>query len=214
MESILILIAIFVVDAVIKSRRRKAAEQEEREMQKRSSRMPPAPSYDEDEENEDGYPEYNSPTGMDRTDADRAEVPKSLQDLIKQFEYMQRDPGTRGNDPDFDDAEEISVPEKHAAKPAEDNETKFWEEEHNRRKIAEQQEMEKRVAEIKARSSQDSVPDGIMLGLSDSAEKNDGAGKLHRKFKNASMEEIRRGFIWAKVLDEPRFKKRWSARAR
>lgn len=26
--------------------------------------------------------------------------------------------------------------------------------------------------------------------------------------------EIRRGFIWAKVLDEPRFKKRWSSRVR
>lgn len=29
-----------------------------------------------------------------------------------------------------------------------------------------------------------------------------------------TKEDIRRGFIWAKVLDEPRFKKRWSARVR
>lgn len=29
-----------------------------------------------------------------------------------------------------------------------------------------------------------------------------------------NIEDIRRGFIWAKVIDEPRFKKRWSASAR
>ncbi|MCQ2105178.1 MAG: hypothetical protein MJZ26_05230 [Fibrobacter sp.] len=32
--------------------------------------------------------------------------------------------------------------------------------------------------------------------------------------RDFNKDEIRRGFIWAKVLDEPRFKKRWSARAR
>ena len=29
-----------------------------------------------------------------------------------------------------------------------------------------------------------------------------------------SIADVRRGFIWAKVLDEPRFKRRWSARYR
>lgn len=29
-----------------------------------------------------------------------------------------------------------------------------------------------------------------------------------------NIEDIRRGFIWAKVIDEPRFKRRWSARVR
>jgi len=29
-----------------------------------------------------------------------------------------------------------------------------------------------------------------------------------------NRDEIRRGFVWAKVLDEPRFKKRWTAKAR
>lgn len=29
-----------------------------------------------------------------------------------------------------------------------------------------------------------------------------------------NIDDIRRGFLWAKVIDEPRFKKRWSARAR
>lgn len=32
--------------------------------------------------------------------------------------------------------------------------------------------------------------------------------------RDFNKDEIRRGFIWAKVLDEPRFKKRWSARVR
>lgn len=35
--------------------------------------------------------------------------------------------------------------------------------------------------------------------------------KVSRNFNKA---EIRRGFIWAKVIDEPRFKKRWNSRVR
>lgn len=40
----------------------------------------------------------------------------------------------------------------------------------------------------------------------------DASHKSHKRTFDRA--EIRRGFIWAKVLDEPRFKKRWSARAR
>lgn len=32
--------------------------------------------------------------------------------------------------------------------------------------------------------------------------------------KNVLKEDLRRGFIWAKIIDEPRFKKRWSAKTR
>ncbi len=41
------------------------------------------------------------------------------------------------------------------------------------------------------------------------------ANSEHRKHsRNFNKAEIRRGFVWAKVLDEPRFKKRWSSRVR
>lgn len=39
---------------------------------------------------------------------------------------------------------------------------------------------------------------------------------IHRTplLSTKNIGDIRRGFLWAKVIDEPRFKKRWSARAR
>ncbi len=41
------------------------------------------------------------------------------------------------------------------------------------------------------------------------------ANSEHRKHsRNFNKAEIRRGFVWAKVLDEPRFKKRWNSRVR
>lgn len=59
---------------------------------------------------------------------------------------------------------------------------------------------------------------GGMEGLPDASEgiespclNNSDHRKHNRTFNHA---EIRRGFIWAKVLDEPRFKKHWSSRVR
>ena len=48
-----------------------------------------------------------------------------------------------------------------------------------------------------------------------SSENGEGAAKRHAPMLSSkSIGDIRRGFLWAKVIDEPRFKKRWSARAR
>lgn len=48
-----------------------------------------------------------------------------------------------------------------------------------------------------------------------SSENGEGLAKRHAPMLSSkSIGDIRRGFLWAKVIDEPRFKKRWSARAR
>ncbi len=75
-------------------------------------------------------------------------------------------------------------------------------------------ELEERARQLREQAQQvDSLPDAA-----------DGDSPIdapclsaadHRAHKRAfNRAEIRRGFVWAKVLDEPRFKKRWSSRVR
>lgn len=69
-------------------------------------------------------------------------------------------------------------------------------------------ELEERARKIREQAGQQNLP-GEELDVPCLA---DSTHKAHsRSFDRA---EIRRGFIWAKVLDEPRFKKRWSSRVR
>lgn len=71
-------------------------------------------------------------------------------------------------------------------------------------------ELEERARQIREQAAQGTLPDasegieGPCLASSDH--------KTHRRTFDKA--EIRRGFVWAKVLDEPRFKKRWNARTR
>ncbi|MCQ2107736.1 MAG: hypothetical protein MJZ05_03115 [Fibrobacter sp.] len=71
-------------------------------------------------------------------------------------------------------------------------------------------ELEERARQIREQAAQGSLPDaseGIEGPCLASSEH-----KTHRRTFDKA--EIRRGFVWAKVLDEPRFKKRWSSRVR
>lgn len=71
-------------------------------------------------------------------------------------------------------------------------------------------ELEERARQLREQAAQGTLPDasegieGPCLASSDH--------KTHRRTFDKA--EIRRGFVWAKVLDEPRFKKRWNARTR
>ncbi|MCQ2125370.1 MAG: hypothetical protein MJZ25_14420 [Fibrobacter sp.] len=71
-------------------------------------------------------------------------------------------------------------------------------------------ELEERARQLREQAVQGTLPDasegieGPCLASSDH--------KTHRRTFDKA--EIRRGFVWAKVLDEPRFKKRWSSRVR
>lgn len=71
-------------------------------------------------------------------------------------------------------------------------------------------ELEERARQLREQAAQGTLPDasegieGPCLASSDH--------KTHRRTFDKA--EIRRGFVWAKVLDEPRFKKRWSSRVR
>ncbi len=49
---------------------------------------------------------------------------------------------------------------------------------------------------------------------SDVSETEDAAKRSQLPSRHISKEEVRRGFIWAKIIDEPRFRRRWTAKAR
>lgn len=76
---------------------------------------------------------------------------------------------------------------------------------------------QKELAELEERARQlrDQAGQGILPETAQAvAEPCLASADNHVHTRNLDKSEIRRGFIWAKVLDEPRFKKRWSARVR
>lgn len=301
MESLLILVAIFVIDAVIKSAAKKRKQQQQLPPQNQSH-----PKNSEDEEN------------------DRSQAPRSLQDLIRQFQEAQREasqgtyvPPTPPVEEDEDDVDELPV-----VTPANPGHFSFmeiaesviqWEEvsvdylqdafgfskatatkvlaelqEHKivgrdmgdgycdvlvhdkvelanlfkreqleakkamqkelARKKAELQSKWKHKAETPKASIEANAPNavnGIDAELERQRQLNELEARAHESREAAhaansgelealaaaaasvdasttaktiqrhfNIAEIRRGFIWAKVIDEPRFKRRWSARAR
>lgn len=72
-------------------------------------------------------------------------------------------------------------------------------------------ELEARAREAREHAGTD-LAEAAALANSENGE---GAAKRHAPLLSSkSTADIRRGFLWAKVIDEPRFKKRWSARTR
>jgi len=72
--------------------------------------------------------------------------------------------------------------------------------------------LEERARQMREQAQQiESLPVAEEESLDDSD-----ASTAKRKARKRTFDraEIRRGFVWAKVLDEPRFKKRWSSRVR
>lgn len=86
---------------------------------------------------------------------------------------------------------------------------------HSRREAELQHQKELAELEERARQLREQAGQGALPDASETLEEPCLASAEHRKHtRNFNKAEIRRGFIWAKVLDEPRFKKRWSARVR
>lgn len=69
-------------------------------------------------------------------------------------------------------------------------------------------ELEERASQLREQASRGTLP---LTSEDDILQK---GSRLGPRASRLNKDEIRRGFIWAKVLDEPRFKRRWSARVR
>ena len=77
---------------------------------------------------------------------------------------------------------------------------------------AEQERIEQVTREDDSRKTRDGLPGEGSLEIGEGT--NETPAENPRRQRTFERSEIRRGFIWAKVLDEPRFKKRWNPRVR
>ena len=94
------------------------------------------------------------------------------------------------------------------------DETEFQQQEEARRQELDRQrklnELEKR-----AKSARESAAAFTGEGYAGSAGNNETVQAVRKPaVSTRNIADVRKGFIWAKVLDEPRFKRRWSARYR
>ena len=275
MEGLLILIAIVVIDAVIKGAAKKRKQQQQLPRQGQSQQKS---SHRENYENEE--------TG-------RSQAPRSLQDLIRQFQEAQREasqgtyvPPNPPMDEENEDEEDVDLP---VVKPSNPGHFSFkeiaesviqWEEVsvdylqeafnfseatatkvlaelqkhkivgrdmgdgfcdilvHDKVELANlfkreqakantaatatkdvsaELERQRELNKLEARAREARENAGTPSEIADNGSSGEAdlssVNKPHIHLSR-NIEDIRRGFIWAKVIDEPRFKKRWSAQVR
>jgi hypothetical protein len=97
---------------------------------------------------------------------------------------------------------------KEPLKKADDRET---DEEDSARQRELDRQRELNALEERARSARESA--AAFMG-NDVASEAEQAPRRAPLVSTKSLADVRKGFIWAKVLDEPRFKRRWSAQYR
>lgn len=264
MESLLILIGIFVVNAVIKSMAAKKKSSSER------NHLPPTRRMSSENDEEDGLDETEQ-----SPNAEPHNAPRNLQDLIRQFQEAQRQasqgtyvpptPPVKDDDANpghfsfkeiaesviqweeasvdylqdafgFSKATALNVLEelqKHEI-VGRDMGDGFCdvlvhdkvelanlfkrEQAEAKQSVDAELERQRRLNKLEARARDARENAGISNndfageGIPGESEANTENRPLIRLSRNIG--DIRRGFIWAKVLDEPRFKKRWSPRTR
>jgi len=240
----LIFIAIAVVITIIQKKLEKAKEQQNQLPRHQEQRR-------ENGEADDDTQETNSP-------------PRSLQDLIRQFENAQRQ-ATQGNiepptppvqrkhpeqltlrdiaevviEVDYIDLEflmeEFDVDENTAAEMLMDlqahrivgrdmgegecdvlvHDLEELDNLLSHEKRAEQEsQRELNALEDRARSARESAAAITEMGASAEASAEPATAPKRPLVSTRNLADVRKGFIWAKVLDEPRFKRRWSAQYR
>lgn len=86
------------------------------------------------------------------------------------------------------------------------------EDEARRRELERQRELNS--LEDRARSARESAAAITEMGASAEASAEPAAAPKRSLVSTRNLADVRKGFIWAKVLDEPRFKRRWSTQYR
>jgi hypothetical protein len=100
---------------------------------------------------------------------------------------------------------------KEALRQADERET---DEEDSARQRELERQRELNALEDRARSARESAAAITEMGASAEASAEPAAASKRPLVSTRNLADVRKGFIWAKVLDEPRFKRRWSAQYR
>ena len=100
---------------------------------------------------------------------------------------------------------------KEALRQADERET---DEEDSARQRELERQRELNALEDRARSARESAAAITEMGASAEASAEPAAAPKRPLVSTRNLADVRKGFIWAKVLDEPRFKRRWSTQYR
>ena len=100
---------------------------------------------------------------------------------------------------------------KEALRQADERET---DEEDSARQRELERQRELNALEDRARSARESAAAITEMGASAEASAEPATAPKRTLVSTRNLADVRKGFIWAKVLDEPRFKRRWSTQYR
>lgn len=159
---------------------------------------------------------------MEVFEVDKNEASRILEALQK-HRIVGRDMGEGDCDVlihDLDELENLINREKRAE--AERQKALEREELEQRRRdeeeYARQQELERQrelnALEERAKSARESAAEFMGANISDTGSQKTNSVTRKPAVSTKNIADVRKGFIWAKVLDEPRFKRRWSAQYR
>ncbi|MBR2074532.1 MAG: hypothetical protein IKB43_06525 [Fibrobacter sp.] len=117
---------------------------------------------------------------------------------------------------DIEELDNLLNREQRTAQEQEDarkNEIDAAQEDARRQELERQQKLN--ALEERAKSARESAAAFTSEGYADSTGDSETAQMLRKPaVSTRNIADVRKGFIWAKVLDEPRFKRRWSAQYR
>ena len=117
---------------------------------------------------------------------------------------------------DIEELDNLLNREQRTAQEQEDsrkNEIDAAQEDAHRQELERQQKLN--ALEERAKSARESAAAFTGEGYADSTGDSETAQLLRKPaVSTRNIADVRKGFIWAKVLDEPRFKRRWSAQYR
>lgn len=151
---------------------------------------------------------------MEEFDVDENTAAEMLMDL-QAHRIVGRDMGEGDCDVLVHDMEELDNLLSHEKRAEQEQKEAFRQEQNDIEDEARRRELERQrelnALEERAKSARESA--AAFMG-NDVASGTEQAPRRAPLVSTKSLNDVRKGFIWAKVLDEPRFKKRWSAQYR
>ena len=151
---------------------------------------------------------------MEEFDVDENTAAEMLMDL-QAHRIVGRDMGEGDCDVLVHDMEELDNLLSHEKRAEQERKEALRQEQNDIEDEARRRELERQrelnALEERAKSARESA--AAFMG-NDVANGTEQAPRRAPLVSTKSLNDVRKGFIWAKVLDEPRFKKRWSAQYR
>ena len=151
---------------------------------------------------------------MEEFDVDENTAAEMLMDL-QAHRIVGRDMGEGDCDVLVHDMEELDNLLSHEKRAEQERKEALRQEQNDIEDEARRRELERQrelnALEERAKSAREST--AAFMG-NDVASGTEQAPRRAPLVSTKSLNDVRKGFIWAKVLDEPRFKKRWSAQYR